>query len=122
MVYALLTPMVVHVTRDGKDLVAQLSDSRLVVIRDFMRIVRGEISMSAATLEIGKTIPRHGGSDEHFSIYLSYEHGRLGIVTVRTTSNYQWSGGSSLEPFSDVRCIFCDARSDVSRPPRRRPR
>ncbi|RPD52756.1 hypothetical protein L226DRAFT_548676 [Lentinus tigrinus ALCF2SS1-7] len=71
----------VHVSRDGKDLVAQLSDSRLVVIRDFMRVVRGEIALSAAALEIGKTIPRHGGTDEHFSIYLSYEHGRLGVVT-----------------------------------------
>ncbi|TFK85124.1 hypothetical protein K466DRAFT_601435 [Polyporus arcularius HHB13444] len=71
----------VHVSRDGKDLVTQLSDSRMVVIRDFARVIRGEISVRAAALEIGKTIPRLGNSDEHFSIYLTYEHGRLGVVT-----------------------------------------
>ena len=71
-----------HVSRDGKDLAAQLSDSRQVVIRDFMRVVRGEISLRAAALENGKTIPRLGGTDEHFSIYLAFEFARLGIVTV----------------------------------------
>ncbi len=79
-----LTPRAaVHVSRDGKDLVTQLSDSRMVVIRDFARVIRGEISIREAALEIGKTIPRLGNSDEHFSIYLSYENGRLGVVTVR---------------------------------------
>ncbi|KAI0753064.1 hypothetical protein C8Q80DRAFT_1267504 [Daedaleopsis nitida] len=41
----------------------------------------GEVSMKAATLEIGKTIPRIGATDEHFSIYLAFEHGRLGVIT-----------------------------------------
>lgn len=77
---------VVHVSRDGKDLAAQLSDSRQVVIRDFMRVVRGEISLRTAALENGKTIPRLGGTDEHFSIYLAFEFGRIGIVTVSYTS------------------------------------
>ncbi|PIL33399.1 hypothetical protein GSI_04020 [Ganoderma sinense ZZ0214-1] len=71
----------VHVSRDGNDLAAQLSDSRQIVIRDFMRVVRGEISLRAAALENGKTIPRLGGTDEHFSIYLAFEFARLGIVT-----------------------------------------
>ena len=75
--------LAVHTANGGKDFAAQLSDSRIVVIRDFMRVVRGEISLKAATLESGKTIPRLGGTDEHFSIYLASEHGRLGIVTVR---------------------------------------
>ncbi|TBU39518.1 hypothetical protein BD309DRAFT_969511 [Dichomitus squalens] len=71
----------VHVANDGKDLAAHLSDSRVFVIRDFMRVVRGEIPLQTAALESGKTIPRLGGTDEHFSIYLASAHGRLGLVT-----------------------------------------
>ncbi|KAI0629050.1 hypothetical protein C8Q77DRAFT_1015195, partial [Trametes polyzona] len=71
----------VHVSRDGADIVAQLSDSRVLVIRDFMRIVRGEVSLKTAALEIGKSLPRRHGTDEDFAIYLGLEHGRAGIVT-----------------------------------------
>ncbi|KAI0365572.1 hypothetical protein BV20DRAFT_1038856 [Pilatotrama ljubarskyi] len=71
----------VHVSRDGADIVAQLSDSRLIVIRDFMRVARGEVPLEKATLEIGKTLPQRQSMDEHFSIYLAFEHGRAGVVT-----------------------------------------
>ncbi|KAH9889520.1 hypothetical protein C8Q73DRAFT_793718 [Cubamyces lactineus] len=70
----------VHVSRDGKDLFAQLSDSRVVAIRDFMRVARGEVTLKKATLEIGKTVPPQG-MDEHFSIYLAFEHGRTAVIT-----------------------------------------
>ncbi|KAI0359683.1 hypothetical protein OH77DRAFT_1518061 [Trametes cingulata] len=71
----------VHVSRDGRDIVAQLSDSRQIVICDFMRVVRGEVPLEKAVLEIGKTLPQRQSMDEHFSIYLALEHGRAGIAT-----------------------------------------
>ncbi|KAI0665664.1 hypothetical protein C8Q78DRAFT_985901 [Trametes maxima] len=70
----------VHVSRSGTDLVAQLSDSRVVLIRDFMRVARGEVSLMKAVLEVGKTLPPQQ-VDEHFSIYLTYEFGRVGLIT-----------------------------------------
>ncbi|KAI8974002.1 hypothetical protein BD414DRAFT_498829 [Trametes punicea] len=70
----------VHVSRSGKDFVAQLSDSRVLAIRDFMRIARGEVPLEKAALEIGKTVP-YLGVDEHFSIYLAFEYGRVGVIT-----------------------------------------
>ncbi|KAH9856033.1 hypothetical protein C2E23DRAFT_563426 [Lenzites betulinus] len=71
----------VHVSRDGMDLAAQMSDSRLIVIHDFMRIVRNEVALEAAALELGKNIPRRSGIDEPFSIYLALDHGRCCAVT-----------------------------------------
>ncbi|KAI0827874.1 hypothetical protein BC628DRAFT_1317525 [Trametes gibbosa] len=71
----------VHVSRDGMDLVAQMSDSRLIIIRDFMRIVRKEVRLEAAALELGKNLPRQSGIDEHFAIYLTLDHGRCGAVS-----------------------------------------
>ncbi|KAI0759997.1 hypothetical protein BD413DRAFT_487088 [Trametes elegans] len=71
----------VHVSRTGTDIITQLSDSRLVVIRDFMRVARGEVPLKQAALEIGKILPPRQGPDEHFSIYLAFEHGRAGVVT-----------------------------------------
>ncbi|OSC99830.1 hypothetical protein PYCCODRAFT_1437984 [Trametes coccinea BRFM310] len=70
----------VHVSRSGKDLVAQLSDSRIISIRDFMRVARGEVPLNKAALELGKTVP-YRGVDEHFSIYLCFEYGRIGVIT-----------------------------------------
>ncbi|KAH9942220.1 uncharacterized protein BXZ73DRAFT_41118 [Epithele typhae] len=68
-----------HVSRDGKDVAAQLSDTRILLIRDFERIVRGEIPFRIAALECGGVIPT--STDEQFSTYLSFENGRLGFAT-----------------------------------------
>ncbi|CDO77035.1 hypothetical protein BN946_scf184403.g10 [Trametes cinnabarina] len=70
----------VHVSRSGTDLVAQLSDSRIIAIRDFMRVARGDVPLNKAALELGKTVP-YRGVDEHFSIYLCFEYGRIGVIT-----------------------------------------
>ena len=76
-----------------------------------MRVVRGEISLKAATLESGKTIPRLGGTDEHFSIYLASEHGRLGIVTVRFLLRSSPSLSMPADaPIADIWSVRRDAR------------
>lgn len=72
-----------HVSRDGQDLVALISDNRLLFLKDFERVVRGQISLAEATLEvelISSTLNSGGIAD--WPVYLAFEHGRVSAVTV----------------------------------------
>ncbi|KAF9817060.1 hypothetical protein IEO21_03642 [Rhodonia placenta] len=74
--------MAAHVSRDGQDLVALISDNRLLFLKDFERVVRGQISLAEATLEvelISSTLNSGGIAD--WPVYLAFEHGRVSAVT-----------------------------------------
>ncbi|KAH9962255.1 hypothetical protein BC827DRAFT_1199936 [Russula dissimulans] len=64
-----------HVSRDGRDLVVLTSKIRVLVIRDFERICRGEISLEDAG-QIVRLSPRDKCH------YLAFEHGRVCIASV----------------------------------------
>jgi hypothetical protein len=67
---------IAHVSRDGRDLVILTTSHRLVFIRDFERICRGETSLLDAGQVLG-LLPR----DHCF--YIAFEHGRVCVATVR---------------------------------------
>lgn len=54
-----------------------LSCSRLIVVPNFQRIISGETTLRATALDIQL------GSMRFQSIYLTYEHGRIAVATVR---------------------------------------
>jgi len=64
-----------HVSRDGRDLVILATRGRVIFIRDFERICRGEVSLAPA----GQVL-RLSMSDKCF--YLAFEHGRVCVATV----------------------------------------
>ncbi|OBZ69689.1 hypothetical protein A0H81_10461 [Grifola frondosa] len=72
-----------HVSRSGRDLVGLLSDNRLVVIREFERVIKGQIALRDAALELDITIPEIDRSEHFpdFSVYLAYEYGRVAVIT-----------------------------------------
>ncbi|KAH9042977.1 hypothetical protein EDB84DRAFT_1436286 [Lactarius hengduanensis] len=65
-----------HVSRDGRDLVVLSEKRRVMFIRDFERICRGETSLEQAGLVLG--IP-----PEDTCHYLGFEHGRVCVATIR---------------------------------------
>lgn len=69
--------MLAHVSRDGRDIVIMTSISRVILIRDFERIIRGETSLetSGPVLHL---------SEQAECFYLAFEHGRVCVATVRT--------------------------------------
>jgi len=67
---------IAHVSRDGRDLVIMATSYRIVFIRDFERICRGETSLLDAGQVLG-LLP----SDHCF--YIAFEHGRICVATVR---------------------------------------
>jgi len=69
------TFMAAHVSRDGRDLVVLTSKIRVLVIRDFERICRGDISLEAA----GQVVRLSPRDKCH---YLAFEHGRVCIASV----------------------------------------
>ena len=66
---------IAHVSRDGRDLVIMASRDRLLLIRDFERIFRGDTSIAAAG-QVLRLLP----GDE--CCYLAFEHGRVCVATV----------------------------------------
>ncbi|KAH9165098.1 hypothetical protein EDB89DRAFT_341997 [Lactarius sanguifluus] len=65
-----------HVSRDGRDLVVLSGNRRVMFIRDFERICRGETSLEQAGLVLG--IP-----PEDTCCYLGFEHGRVCVATIQ---------------------------------------
>jgi hypothetical protein len=71
--------MSAHVSRDGRDLVVLASRLRVLLVRDFERICRGE-----TTLKDSGHALRIQPPDE--CCYLAFEHGRVCVATVRNSS------------------------------------
>ncbi|KAH9000896.1 hypothetical protein EDB86DRAFT_2777726, partial [Lactarius hatsudake] len=69
----MLTP---HVSRDGRDLVVLSHKRRVVFIRDFERICRGENSLERSGLSLSVR-------SQDVCCYLGFEHGRVCVATVR---------------------------------------
>ena len=67
---------IAHVSRDGRDLVISTTSYRVVLIRDFERICRGETSL----LDAGQVLGLLPG-DECYR--MAFEHGRVCVATVR---------------------------------------
>ncbi len=72
----ILTSRIAHVSRDGHDLVVFSDKRRVIFIRDFERICRGETSLEQAGLILD--IP-----PQDICCYLGFEHGRVCVATVR---------------------------------------
>ena len=69
---------VVHISSCGRHLAALLHSSRLIVIRDFERAAKENISIYDLAFEVQL------GSPCYSSRYLAYENGRIAVTTVRT--------------------------------------
>src|SRR5438477_8253783 len=67
---------IAHVSKDGRDLAILASKDRLLLVRDFERVCRGEISLANAG-QVLRLLP----GDRCF--YLAFEHGRACVATVR---------------------------------------
>jgi hypothetical protein len=76
--------LIAHVSRDGRDLVVLTTRSRVIFIRDFERICRGEISLAHAG-QVLRLLP----DDPCF--YLAFEHGRVCVATVCIFSTHSTS-------------------------------
>jgi len=70
---------VAHVSRDGRDLVILAARSRVLLVRNFERICRGEISLEDAG-QVLRLLPRD------ICFYLAFEHGRICVATVRIST------------------------------------
>ncbi|KAH9922380.1 uncharacterized protein B0H18DRAFT_1212614 [Fomitopsis serialis] len=60
-----------------------LTDNRLLLIEDFERVVRGQVSLVDAALEVNITLPENV---MFIGVYLAYEFGRVSVVTSSTCS------------------------------------
>ncbi|TFY59582.1 hypothetical protein EVJ58_g5693, partial [Rhodofomes roseus] len=67
-----------HVSRCGRHLVAMLADNRLLLVENFERVIRGELRIAEAALEVNIALPVNA---IFISVYLAYEFGRVGVVT-----------------------------------------
>ncbi|KAH9038549.1 hypothetical protein EDB85DRAFT_427610 [Lactarius pseudohatsudake] len=65
-----------HVSRDGRDLVVLSHKRRVVFIRDFKRICRGEISLGRGGLSLNIR-------SQDVCCYLGFEHGRVCVATMQ---------------------------------------
>ena len=107
---------IAHVSRDGRDLAILDSRDRLLLVRDFERVCRGEISLANAA-QVLYLLPR----DRCF--YLAFEHGRVCIATVSFPNSSIHA--PILLVLTHVRAPFLDvlslASSALHRQPRQRP-
>ncbi|KAI0305278.1 hypothetical protein B0F90DRAFT_1181970 [Multifurca ochricompacta] len=76
-----------HVSRDGRDLAVMAFRRRILLIRDFERICRGETSLESSGLVL--RIRR-----EDICCYLGFEHGRICVATL--LGLYVFTIGSDL--------------------------
>ena len=80
--WASIEHLPVHVSSDGKTVVALLSDSRLLVIKDITRIIKAETTLKDSAIEIHLPCPGLTPAEmDQSAVYLAFEHGRVGVVT-----------------------------------------
>ncbi|PCH36636.1 hypothetical protein WOLCODRAFT_108951 [Wolfiporia cocos MD-104 SS10] len=72
--------LAIHVSRSGRDIAALTVDNRLVILRDFERVAKGQVTYADAALEI-RLAPFSISSPRAESIYLAFECGRVSAVT-----------------------------------------
>ena len=96
-----------HVSRDSRDLVISTTGNRVVFIRDFERICRGETSIEDA----GQVLLLLEGYDGYDDVYhIAFEHGRVCVATVRVfPCTFSCCTHSCLTPFSSLcpSIFFC---------------
>ncbi|KAI9444179.1 hypothetical protein H4582DRAFT_1067846 [Lactarius indigo] len=90
-----------HVSRDGRDLVVLAHKRRVVFIRDFERICRGETSLERGGLSL--TI-----RSQDVCCYLGFEHGRVCVATMQGL--YIFTFGPDLS----ARAVFVRPSKNVS--------
>ena len=71
---------IAHVSKDGRDLAILASRDRLLLVRDFERVCREEISLANAG-QVLRLLP----GDRCF--YLAFGHGRVCVATVRFSTH-----------------------------------
>ncbi|KAI0687433.1 hypothetical protein BC835DRAFT_1512682 [Cytidiella melzeri] len=73
----------VHVDTDGKSVVAMLSSSRLLVIRDIEELIQGEKEFEDLAMQVVFSCPEHEAKLRlpYRGVYLAVEHGRVGVIT-----------------------------------------
>ena len=72
--------LIAHVSKDGRDLAILASRDRLLLVRDFERVCRGEISLANAG-QVLRLLP----GDRCF--YLAFGHGRVCVAMVRFSAH-----------------------------------
>ncbi|KAI0287198.1 hypothetical protein BC826DRAFT_1119604 [Russula brevipes] len=94
---------IAHVSRDGRDLVILAARSRVLLVRDFERICRGEISLEDAG-QVLRLLPRD------ICFYLAFEHGRICVATFRGLYIFTVDRGPSIE---SVKVVFVHPFRDI---------
>ncbi|KAL0960998.1 hypothetical protein HGRIS_005991 [Hohenbuehelia grisea] len=69
------TYVAAHVSSCGSNLVCMLKNSRLIIIYGFERLISGTATLREIALDVQL------GSPMYSSVYLAFEHGRIGMVT-----------------------------------------
>ncbi|KAH9061243.1 hypothetical protein EDB87DRAFT_406313 [Lactarius vividus] len=90
-----------HVSRDGHDLVVLSHKRRVVFIRDFERICRGETSLERGWLSLSIR-------SKDVCYYLGFEHGRVCVVTMQGL--YIFTFGPDLS----AKAVFVQPSKNVS--------
>ncbi|KAH9985659.1 hypothetical protein BJV74DRAFT_554300 [Russula compacta] len=85
-----------HVSRDGRDLVILSTESRALLVRDFERICRGEITLE----EAGQALRLLPGD---ICYYLAFEHGRICVATSYGLYIFIVGGGPSID---SIKLVF----------------
>ena len=70
----------VHVSSCGSHLVALLRRSRLLILYDFERVIRKEVELEEAIVDVQL------GKPHYPSMYLAFEHNRVAVATVWSLS------------------------------------
>lgn len=95
----------VHVSPDGKTVVALLTDSRLLIIKDIIRLIKGEVTLQDSALEVYLSCPEHPtNTASSVAIYLAFEHGRIGVITVSRADNRLMSDGADMRILRPTAC------------------
>lgn len=75
----------VHVNSDEKSVVCLLSDCRLLLIQDVTELVKDQENLNNHAMEVVFDLSNYE-ADPFFlpnAVYLAFEYGRVGVVTVR---------------------------------------
>ena len=71
----MLTLSIVHVSPDGRTIALARLNSDLLLVKDIMPLIKGQTNLAGASLVVS--------FQSHRAVYLAFEHGRVGFITVR---------------------------------------
>lgn len=80
-----------HVSPDGRTIAALTMDTHLLVIKDVLSVIKGQIKLLDPRASFIVSLQNPWSSYRPESIYLAFEHGRIGVITVSLFLASVWS-------------------------------